>query len=127
MKLNKDLFPTNMNTVKLNGKKVLVQPSQAELTKGKEVVIGEEREPRMIRPKNPKIGQWKKNEISKPRSCPRLTFDILLVKYRDGQAGIRGHENWIIRFLKPNHLVSLDQTSTSTAGCSSSSESRTLP
>jgi hypothetical protein len=57
MKLDKDPFPTNMNMVKLDGKKVLVRSSHAETTKGKEVVIGEERQPRMIRPKNPKIGR----------------------------------------------------------------------
>jgi hypothetical protein len=65
MKLEKDLFPANMNMVKLDGKKILVRPSQAESIKGKEVVIGEERQPRMIRPKNPEIGHWKKNEGSK--------------------------------------------------------------
>jgi hypothetical protein len=47
-----------MNMVELNGKKVLVQPSQAELTKGKEVIIGEERPPRIIKSKSPKDGQW---------------------------------------------------------------------
>jgi hypothetical protein len=98
MKLDKDLFPANMNTVELDGKKVLVRPSQAESTKGKEVVIGEERQPRMIRPKNPKIGRWKKNERSKPRSHPKVTFDILMAKYRGGKAGIRGCENRTIRF-----------------------------
>jgi hypothetical protein len=55
LKLDKDPFPANMNTVELNGKKLLVQPSQAESTKDKEVVIGEERQPRMIRPKNLEI------------------------------------------------------------------------
>jgi hypothetical protein len=45
-----------MNMVELNGKKVLVRPSQAELTKGKEVIIGEERPPRIIKPKSPKDG-----------------------------------------------------------------------
>jgi hypothetical protein len=65
MKLDKDPFPANMNTVKLDGKKVLARPSQAELTKGKEVVIGEERQPRMIGPKNLEIGRWKKNKKSK--------------------------------------------------------------
>jgi hypothetical protein len=64
MKLDKDAFPANMNTVELDGKKVLVLSSQAESTKGKEVVIGKERQPRMIRPKNPEIGRWKKNERS---------------------------------------------------------------
>jgi hypothetical protein len=56
MNIDKDLFSANMNTVR---------PSQAESTKGKEVVIGEDRQPRMIRSKNPKIGRWKKNERSK--------------------------------------------------------------
>jgi hypothetical protein len=64
MKLDKDAFPANMNTVELDEKKVLVLSSQAESTKGKEVVIGKERQPRMIRPKNPEIGRWKKNERS---------------------------------------------------------------
>jgi hypothetical protein len=40
MKLDKYQFSMNMNMVELNGKKVLVQPSQAESTKGKEVIIG---------------------------------------------------------------------------------------
>jgi hypothetical protein len=66
MKLDKDPLPANMNTAELDGKKVLVRPSQAESTKGKEVIIGEERQPRMTRPKNPEIGRWKKNERSKP-------------------------------------------------------------
>jgi hypothetical protein len=57
MKFDQDTFPSNMNTVELEGKKVMVQPSQAESTKGKEVVIGEERRPRMVKPKNPKDGQ----------------------------------------------------------------------
>jgi hypothetical protein len=56
IKLDKDLFPANMNTIELDEKNVLVQPSQTELTKGKEAVIGEERQPRMIRPKNSEIG-----------------------------------------------------------------------
>jgi hypothetical protein len=58
MMLDKDPFPTNLNMVKLDGKKVLVQPSHAESTKGKEVIIGEERPPRMIKLKSSKDGQW---------------------------------------------------------------------
>jgi hypothetical protein len=57
MKLDKDLFLTNMNMVELKGKKVWVRPFQAESTKGKEVVIGEERPSRMIKPKSLKDGQ----------------------------------------------------------------------
>jgi hypothetical protein len=66
MKLDKDSFPVNMNMVEIDGKKVLVRPSQAKSTKGKKVIIGEERPPRMIKPKSPKDGQWQKNEGSKP-------------------------------------------------------------
>jgi hypothetical protein len=58
MKLNKDPFPVNMNMVELKVKKVLVRPSEAETTKGKEVIIGEERSSRMIKPKSLKDGQW---------------------------------------------------------------------
>jgi hypothetical protein len=58
MKLNKDSFPVNMNIVELEGKKVMVRPSQAESTKGKEDIIGEERLSSMIMPKSPKDGQW---------------------------------------------------------------------
>jgi hypothetical protein len=58
MKLDKDPFPTNMNMVELDGKKVLVRPSQAESTKSKEVVIREEQPLRMVKPENLKDGQW---------------------------------------------------------------------
>jgi hypothetical protein len=61
MKLDKNPFSVNMNMVKLEGKRVLVHPSQVETTKGKEVIIGEERPSRMIKPKSPKDGQWEKN------------------------------------------------------------------
>jgi hypothetical protein len=54
MKFDKYPFLVNMNMVELEGMKVLVQPSQAETTKGKEVVIGEERPSMMIKPKSPK-------------------------------------------------------------------------
>jgi hypothetical protein len=62
MKLNKDPLPVNINMVELKGKKVLVLPSQDEMTKGKEVVIGEERPSRMIKPKSTKDGLWQNNE-----------------------------------------------------------------
>jgi hypothetical protein len=44
MQLGHDPFPANtsLNMVELEGKKILVRPSQAETTKGKAVVIGEE-------------------------------------------------------------------------------------
>jgi virulence-associated protein VagC len=114
-----------MNTIELDGKKVLVRPSQAESIKGKEVVIGEVRQSRMIRPKNQEIDRWKKNKRSKPRSHSKVTFDILMAKYRDGKADFRGRENRSIRFPKPDYPVSLDQASTSMAASSSSNQSMT--
>jgi hypothetical protein len=107
MKLDKDSFPVNMNIVELDGKKVLVWPSQAKSTKDKEVVIGEERPSRMIKPKNLKNNQWKKNNGSKPQRCPKATFDILMNKYKKGKAGIRGRKNKTIRNVKPDNPVSL--------------------
>jgi hypothetical protein len=47
----------------------------------------------MIGHKNQKIDRWKKNERSTPQSHPKATFDILMAKYRDDKAGIRGYEN----------------------------------
>jgi hypothetical protein len=87
MKLDKDPFLTNMNMVKLEGKKALIWPSQAESTKGKEVVIGEEGTPRMIKPKSLKDGQWQKNKRSKSQQRPKATFDILMAKYKEGRKG----------------------------------------
>jgi hypothetical protein len=107
MKLGKDLFPMNMNMVELEGNKVLVRPSQAETTKEKEAVIGEEWSSRMIKPKSSKNGQWQKNEGGKPQHRPKATFDILLAKYKEGRAGVRGHKNWTIWNPKPDSPVSL--------------------
>jgi hypothetical protein len=120
MKLDKDPLPVNMNMVELERKKVLVQPSQAEMTKGKEVIIGEERPPRMIKLKSLKDGRWQKNEGGgKPQRCPKATFDILMAKYKEGKADVTGRENWTIQNPKPSSPVSLSQASSSAAGSSS--------
>jgi hypothetical protein len=106
MKLDKDSFLENMNMVELEGKKVMVHPSQAESTQGKEIVIGEERPSRMIKPKGPKDGQCAKNERSKPQSRPKATFNILMAMYNEGMAIIWERKNWTIRFpwIRSVHL-----------------------
>jgi hypothetical protein len=88
-------FPVNMNMLELKRKKVLVRPSQAKMTKEKEVIIGEEWPPRMIKPKSLKDGQWQKNEGGggKPQRRTKATFDILMAKYKEGKAGIKGRKN----------------------------------
>jgi hypothetical protein len=76
MKLEKGQLSANMNMVELEGKKALVWPSQAKTTKEKEVVIGEEQPPRMIKAKSLKDGQWQKNEGGKLQRRPKATFEI---------------------------------------------------
>jgi hypothetical protein len=96
IKLDKDPFLVNMNMVELDRKKVQIQPSQAESTRDEEVVIGEEKPPKMIKSKSMKDGQWKKNERSKTQQRPKATFDILMAKYKEDRASIREHENQTI-------------------------------
>jgi hypothetical protein len=64
IKLNTDLFPIGM--VELMDKKVLVRTDQAEMTKGKNVVIFDELRNWMVKPHNPEIGMWKENVLRKP-------------------------------------------------------------
>jgi hypothetical protein len=92
-KLDKDPFLADINMVELDGKNVLIQPSQVESTKGKEATRGEERPQRMIKPKSPKDGQWWKNERNKPQQCPKATFNIFLANYKEGRADTREHKN----------------------------------
>jgi hypothetical protein len=127
MRLDKGQFLADMNMVELDGKKILVQPSQAKLTKGKDVVIGEERPPRMIKPKSPKDDQLRKNEGSKLQKCPKATIDILMAKYKEGRAGIRGCKNQSIQNTKSDSLVSLSWASTSAARSSSGKQYQTPP
>jgi hypothetical protein len=127
MKLDKDPFPTNMNMVKLEGKKVLVQPSQVESTNGEEVIIGEEWPLRMIKPKSLKDGQWQKNEGSRLQRCPKATFDILMAKHKEGRVSIKGRKNWTIRNTKPDSPISLSRASTTIVGSSSGKRYRTPP
>jgi hypothetical protein len=116
MKLDKDQFLLNMNMVKVDGKKVLVRPSQAESIKGKDVIIGEERPSRMIKPKSTKGGQWQKNERSKLQQHLKATFNILMTKNKEGRTDIKGRKNRIIQNVKPDSPVSLSQASTSAVG-----------
>jgi hypothetical protein len=116
MKLDKDSFLMNMNMVELDGKKVLVRPSQAESTKGKDVIIREEWPPSMIKPKSLKAGQWPKNEgggggSSSNTQRPPLTFSwpsIMKVgpASRVMKIGSFGIPNRTVRFpwVKPAHL-----------------------
>jgi hypothetical protein len=59
MKLDTDPFPIGM--IEIEHKKILVRMDQAEMTKGKNMVISNDLHNQLIKPNNPKIGIWKEN------------------------------------------------------------------
>jgi hypothetical protein len=101
MKLDKDSFPTNMNMVDLKGKKVMVQPSQVESTKGKEIIIKEDRPPMMIKPKSLRDGQWAEEWEEKAAEVPKCHIQHPHGQVQRGQGRYQGA--W-----KSDHPVSLD-------------------
>ena len=123
MKLDQDPFPANMNTVELEGKKILIRPSQAESTKGKNVVIGEARKPKTFKPRSPEVGRWKANERRQSPPRPKANFDTLLAKYKDGRAGVRKREEKYAKNSRPAHSVGSSSSRASTSG----KRSRTPP
>jgi hypothetical protein len=80
MKLDMDLFPIAM--VELMDKKVLVHTDQAEMTKGKNVVISDELRNQMIKPHNPENGVWKENMLWKLAKMVKPTSAMLIEKYQ---------------------------------------------
>jgi hypothetical protein len=80
MKLDIDPFPISM--VKLMDKKILVRTDQAEMTKGKNVVISNELRNRMIKPHNQEIGMWKENVLQKPANNVKPMSATLIEKYQ---------------------------------------------
>jgi hypothetical protein len=80
MKLNIDPFPVGM--VELMDKKILVRTDQAEMTKGKNVVVSDELHNWMIKPQNPEIGMRKENMLQKPAKRVNPTSAMLIEKYQ---------------------------------------------
>jgi hypothetical protein len=78
MKLDTDLFPVGM--VELKHRKILVRTDQAEMTKGKNMVIFDDLRNRMIKPHNPKIGVWKENVQRKPTNRVKPMSAMLIEK-----------------------------------------------
>jgi hypothetical protein len=80
MKLDTIPFPVGM--VELMDKKVLVHTDQAEMTKGKNVVVFDELHSRMIKPYNPEIGVWNENMLWKPPKRVKHMSTMLIEKYQ---------------------------------------------
>jgi hypothetical protein len=80
MKLDMDSFLFSM--VKLMDKKVLVHTDQAEMTKGKNMVVSDELRNRMIKPHNLEIGVWKENVLQKSAKRVKPMSAMLIEKYQ---------------------------------------------
>jgi hypothetical protein len=84
--------PLPISPIDVDKKKVLIRPSQAESTKGKSVIIGDPR-PKTIRINNAKAEDHKvakdESSSSKKTKKPKLTFEMLMAKYKKGLAGQR--------------------------------------
>jgi hypothetical protein len=81
MNLNTDLFPMNVNMINYKENKALVRTSQAKSTCGKNVIVSDAPQVRMIKPRSPEPRVWKTNQRhwSRPRVLP--TSDMLMEKY----------------------------------------------
>jgi hypothetical protein len=80
MKLDMNPFPVSM--IELEHKKILVHMEQAKMTKGKNMVVSNDLNNRMIRPHNPKIGVWKENVQRKPARRVKPMSPMLIEKYQ---------------------------------------------
>jgi hypothetical protein len=59
MRLDVDPFPVNVNMINFKENQVQVRTSQADMTKGKRVIVSDEPKLRMVTPKNPEPRKWK--------------------------------------------------------------------
>jgi hypothetical protein len=66
--------------IHFKGKNVLVSASQAEMTKGKDVIISDEPRARMVKPRSPKPGVWKVNQRRWAGTRVKPTSSMLLDK-----------------------------------------------
>jgi hypothetical protein len=60
-KMRLDVDPFLVNTIGLEGKKIMVRTDQAKTMQGKNVVVSNELRGRMIKPRKPEVGTWKEN------------------------------------------------------------------
>jgi hypothetical protein len=105
-KMRLDVEPFRVNTVDLEGKRVLVHSDQAATMKGKNVVVSDEPRHRMIKPHNPEVGTWKENVRRKPERSVRPTSSMLKEKYvmqQQQQRGLQSYLGWYKRERSPGY------------------------
>jgi hypothetical protein len=81
MKLDTDPFPMNVNMINFEEKRVLVLTSQADMTKGRNVIVSDEPRVRMVKPKNQELDVWKINQREWSVLRIKPTSSMLLEKY----------------------------------------------
>jgi hypothetical protein len=81
MKLDTNPFPTNVNMINFEEKRVLVHTSQADTTRGKNVIVSDEPRFRMIKPRDPEPEKWKINQHGQSKHRVKPTSAMLLEKY----------------------------------------------
>jgi hypothetical protein len=83
MKLD-DPFP--INVIDFENKKVLIRSGQTGSARGKNIIVDDSAPPRMIKPKNPVVGDWKVNGKKRQALRPKPTVSMLLEKYTSRKA-----------------------------------------
>jgi hypothetical protein len=81
MRLDTEPFPTNVNVTDFKGKKVLVRTSQADMTKGKDVIILDEPRAGMVKPRSLEPRVWKVYQRRWTGPSVKPTSSMLLDKY----------------------------------------------
>jgi hypothetical protein len=84
MKLDIDPFP--INVIDFTNKKMLIRSDQTESAIGKNVLIDDNAPPRMIKPKNLVVEEWKVNRAKIQAPRPKPTASMLLKKYTSRKA-----------------------------------------
>jgi hypothetical protein len=81
-KIKLDTDPFSIDMVEIEHKKILVRTDQAEMTKGKNMVISDDPQNRMINPHNLEIGVWKENVQRKPAKRVKPTSAMLIENFQ---------------------------------------------
>jgi hypothetical protein len=87
MQLDMNPFPVGM--VELAHRKILVWSSQADTTKGKNVIVSDDFRNKMMKLHSPEVGIWKENVGRRSAQRVKPTSDMLIKKYlRQQQDGV---------------------------------------
>jgi hypothetical protein len=90
MQLDMNPFPVGM--VELGHRKILVRSSQADTTKGKNVIVSDDLRNKMIKPHSPEVGIWKENVGRRSAQRVKPTSDMLIKKIFEAAAGWGLHQ-----------------------------------